>query len=112
MSIKKVGQDGEYLYFLEKKKFLFTPFFDNDNCIAFYQFCFENLDISRLRAYKNSFSLSHPGRLNFFILSSQKVRRKIKLWRFSWIGFFLQLPVKKNLRMSFKFTMLNFISID
>jgi len=48
MSIKKVGQDGEYLYFLEKKKFLFTPFFDNDNCIAFHQFYSENLDISKL----------------------------------------------------------------
>jgi|GEM_PF-1255371 len=59
MSIKKVGQDGEYLYFLEKKKFLFIPFFDNNNCIAFHQFYSENLDNSRLRACKNSFLLSH-----------------------------------------------------
>jgi hypothetical protein len=73
MSIKKVGQDGEYLYFLEKKKFLFSPFFDNDNCIAFYQICLENLDISRLTAYKNSFSLSRPERHNFFILVPKKL---------------------------------------
>lgn len=78
MSVKKVGQDGEYLYFLEKKKFLFTPFFDNDNCIAFCQFYSEILDISSLRANKNNLSLSHPGGLIFSALSSQKIRRKIK----------------------------------
>ncbi len=44
MSVKKVGQDGEYLYFLVNKKFLFTSFSDNDNCISFYQFSSENLE--------------------------------------------------------------------
>jgi hypothetical protein len=29
MSIKKVGQEGEYLYLSDKKKFLFARFFNN-----------------------------------------------------------------------------------
>ncbi len=29
MSIKKVGQDGEYQHLLDKKKFLFSPFLTN-----------------------------------------------------------------------------------
>lgn len=35
MFIKKVGQDGEYLYFFDKKKFLFIPFFCLSNTLKF-----------------------------------------------------------------------------
>jgi hypothetical protein len=35
MIIKKVGQDGEYLHFFDKKKFLFMPFFTTPNNLNF-----------------------------------------------------------------------------
>lgn len=39
MSIKKVGQDGEYLYFFQKNKFLLNPFFSIKKLTDFVIFC-------------------------------------------------------------------------
>lgn len=76
MSIKKVGQDGEYLYFFVNKKFLFIPFFGNNNCISFYQFSLENLEKYRSGTAKNSLSSSLQKSYFFLPSRSQKVMRK------------------------------------
>lgn len=78
MSIKKVGQDGEYLYFSVNKKFLFIPFFGNNNSISFYQFSFENLEEYRSDTAKNSLSSSFQKSYFFCTLVPKKLCEKIK----------------------------------
>ena len=43
MSIKKLGQGGEYLYFPVKKKFYSLVFFDLEIVFDFAGFCIQNL---------------------------------------------------------------------
>jgi hypothetical protein len=60
------------------KKFLFIPFFGNNNCISFYRFSLENLEKYRSDTAKNSLSSSLQKSYFFLSSRSQKVMRKIK----------------------------------
>lgn len=54
MSIKKVGQDGEYLHFFLKKKFLFVPFFINQPDTGFCQLFTHKIKKKHASPYKNN----------------------------------------------------------
>jgi len=47
MSVKKIGQGGEYLYFPVKKKFYSVVFFEIKIVFVFAGFCFQNFTKSK-----------------------------------------------------------------